>query len=119
MPKAEIPNWVEKTPDSCEYCLTMYDTMGGSVQTIPMNRKRFLQLKEHLAALRGYRRAEEMAQFAETRNDQQQLAFTLEDAQEFYRTYPALVMGEFPPEWNYLVDPSHPDYPSNDKGGAE
>ena len=50
----EIPEWVKDTPDECAYDLTMFDSLGSSIQRIDLTRDEFLTLKQHLATMRGY-----------------------------------------------------------------
>jgi hypothetical protein len=52
---AEIPDWVDETPESKTYDLIMWEGDGGmSEQEIRISRAEFVALKAHLAALRGY-----------------------------------------------------------------
>jgi len=47
----QIPEWVEKTPDS-SFQLAMFD-QGTEIQFIELDRVEYIALKERLAALRG------------------------------------------------------------------
>lgn len=55
----EIPDWLDETPDEPEYRLTMFPGGGAAfaAQEIEMDRDEFIQLKEYLAEIRGYRKA--------------------------------------------------------------
>ncbi len=55
----ERPDWVDETPDECDYRLLMYDSGGGAVQEIVVTRAEYLALKQHLAEMRGLAPAED------------------------------------------------------------
>lgn len=50
----ERPDWVDETPEEPTYDLSMWDPGGSEEQSIPITRKEFIALKQHLAELRGY-----------------------------------------------------------------
>jgi len=49
---SDVPDWVRETPEDLEYQLGMWDG-GGGEQIIQITRKEFIDLKFHLAKLRG------------------------------------------------------------------
>ncbi len=49
-----IPDWVEETPAETEYTLCVFDGDGGCSQEITVTRDEYLQLKQHLAEMRGH-----------------------------------------------------------------
>ena len=55
MKQAELPEWATKTPEErlLGYELSVWDREYGGVQEIDISREEFLELKEHLARLRG------------------------------------------------------------------
>ena len=55
MPSSEIPDWVTETPREMEYYLAMIPPDGSQwEQEIEISRAEFIELKAHLAKLRGY-----------------------------------------------------------------
>jgi len=61
-PAAELPDWATKTPSECDYYLEM--CRGGSdpqpCETVNMTRAEYLELKNRLAKMRGYKAAREV-----------------------------------------------------------
>jgi hypothetical protein len=57
--KIELPEWMP-TPRESSYDLTMFSDDGGGIQEIRLTREEFLELKCHLAEMRGI--AREIAQ---------------------------------------------------------
>ena len=53
-PKEPIPEGVNETPLTTNYSLTMYGSDGDSIQHVDLTRKEYIQLKQHLAGLRGH-----------------------------------------------------------------
>jgi hypothetical protein len=51
METAEVPDWVNETPDYKDYSLTMLDPFGSGEQNVQMTRAEFITLKRWLAAL--------------------------------------------------------------------
>lgn len=94
------PDWLE-TPEPDDYNICMFSD-GATIDVVDVDRSEYLALKHHLAAMRGHGHEEQMREFSANEPDEQQLAFRLEDAQDFYRKCPALVMGAMPPEWKEL-----------------
>ena len=123
------PDWVTSTPPDNFYSLTMFQNGFGVEEIDDIDRDEYITLKEHLAAMRGYGYAEQMAAFVASqtekaafpdgadRVDLEQLALGLDDAQEFYRNYPALVMGVMPVEWKEICKEhsTHEDGPKDAK----
>jgi hypothetical protein len=59
---AEVPEWINETPDAPTYRLVMTDwasPMNDDVQEIELTRAEFIALKERLAKLRGYAETED------------------------------------------------------------
>jgi hypothetical protein len=56
----EEANWLEYTPEECEYTLLMEDAdqQGQHLQEVNLTRAEFIALKAHLAELRGLSVAE-------------------------------------------------------------
>ena len=50
---AELPQWMDKTPE-VSYSLTMFGPDDDGIQNIELNRDEFIELKRHLAVMRGY-----------------------------------------------------------------
>jgi hypothetical protein len=57
----EIPKWVTSTPPDIDYYLEMAHSAAKEavIETLPLTRKEYLQLKRHLIELRGYPPPEE------------------------------------------------------------
>ena len=53
MPNNETPEWVAETPE-ISYNLVMLATHDGAAQEILLTRDEFIELKRHLAKVRGY-----------------------------------------------------------------
>ncbi len=100
----EIPDWVEETPHDTLYTLEMYEGTGGSAQEVTLSREEFIELKRHLAAVRGYTAGDAAARVADLSKeigldkdatvpaDSQQVARYLIAARELYRRCPEAVV---------------------------
>lgn len=103
----EAPDWVNDTPPEARYDLTMYVDRGDG-QEINITREEFIELKRHLAAVRGYvpggsegvkdlldDLVKELGQDPSSTiiADKQQVAFHLVVAREIYRRCPEAVVG--------------------------
>ena len=51
---AEVPDWVNDTPRDIDYDLQMYEAHEGEMEHIALTRGEYIQIKAHLAAMRGY-----------------------------------------------------------------
>jgi hypothetical protein len=61
---AEVPDWVNETPDDTEYILAMHDQEFQIEQEVNLTRGEFIRLKRWLAALRGYSLGTPLDKFA-------------------------------------------------------
>jgi hypothetical protein len=52
--QAEVPEWVNDTPRDIDYDLQMYEDHEGEMEHIALTRGEYIQIKAHLAAMRGY-----------------------------------------------------------------
>ena len=52
-----LPDWVNETPDECDYELVMFGEDWGEVQKVQITRSEYLDLKQHLAKMRGIRKS--------------------------------------------------------------
>ena len=94
---AEIPEWVNETPEECTYDLTMDDGDGSNIQDVELTRDEYLALKKHLAAMRGYTVPEFRTLIGNgpegyNASDEQQVASHLETARDWYLHCPELVV---------------------------
>jgi hypothetical protein len=54
----DIPKWVTETPADHLYELEMFESSDRVIETIELTRDEYIELKEHLAAMRGYTKEE-------------------------------------------------------------
>jgi hypothetical protein len=82
-----IPEWASSTPYDAGYQLAM-DNGETDIQVVKMNREEYEALKEHLAAMRGYRHESELAACSAAGLSDE----TVKAARELYENFPTMVV---------------------------